>query len=53
MLRRRIVNADDFEALARRRLPRSVFAAIAGGAGDKTSASRCPGWSDTGEDVSS
>jgi isopentenyl diphosphate isomerase/L-lactate dehydrogenase-like FMN-dependent dehydrogenase len=30
------VNADDFEALARRRLPRSVFDAIAGGAGDET-----------------
>lgn len=36
MLYRRIVNADDFEVLARRRLPRSVFDAIAGGAGDET-----------------
>lgn len=33
---RRIVNIDDFEAVARRRLPRSVFDAIAGGAGDET-----------------
>ncbi len=36
LLRRQIVNADDFEAAARRRLPRSVFDAIAGGAGDET-----------------
>ncbi len=36
MLRRQIVNADEFEAVARRRLPRSVFDAIAGGAGDET-----------------
>jgi isopentenyl diphosphate isomerase/L-lactate dehydrogenase-like FMN-dependent dehydrogenase len=34
--RRRIVSADDFERLAARRLPRSVFDAIAGGAGDET-----------------
>jgi isopentenyl diphosphate isomerase/L-lactate dehydrogenase-like FMN-dependent dehydrogenase len=34
--RRRIVTADDFERLAGRRLPRSVFDAIAGGAGDET-----------------
>jgi isopentenyl diphosphate isomerase/L-lactate dehydrogenase-like FMN-dependent dehydrogenase len=40
MLGRRIVNADDFEALARRRLPRSVFDAIAGGAGDETTIRR-------------
>jgi isopentenyl diphosphate isomerase/L-lactate dehydrogenase-like FMN-dependent dehydrogenase len=36
LLRRQIVNADEFEAVARRRLPRSVFDAIAGGAGDET-----------------
>jgi isopentenyl diphosphate isomerase/L-lactate dehydrogenase-like FMN-dependent dehydrogenase len=40
MLRRRIVNADDFERLARRRLPRPVFDAIAGGAGDETTVRR-------------
>jgi isopentenyl diphosphate isomerase/L-lactate dehydrogenase-like FMN-dependent dehydrogenase len=33
---RRIVTVDDFERIARRRLPRSVFDAIAGGAGDET-----------------
>jgi len=37
--RRRIVCADDFEERARRRLPRSVFDAIAGGAGDETTIS--------------
>jgi isopentenyl diphosphate isomerase/L-lactate dehydrogenase-like FMN-dependent dehydrogenase len=36
MTRRRVVTADDFEKLARRRLPRSVFDAVAGGAGDET-----------------
>lgn len=36
MPRTRIVNAHDFEKLARRRLPRSVFDAVAGGAGDET-----------------
>jgi isopentenyl diphosphate isomerase/L-lactate dehydrogenase-like FMN-dependent dehydrogenase len=38
--RRRIANADDFEELARRRLPRSVFDAITGGAGDETTIRR-------------
>jgi isopentenyl diphosphate isomerase/L-lactate dehydrogenase-like FMN-dependent dehydrogenase len=32
---RRIAAVDDFEKVARRRLPRSVFDAIAGGAGDE------------------
>ena len=36
MPRTRIVSAGDFEELARRRLPRPVFDAIAGGAGDET-----------------
>lgn len=35
-MRRRIVCADDFERLARRRLPRPVFDAVAGGAGDES-----------------
>jgi isopentenyl diphosphate isomerase/L-lactate dehydrogenase-like FMN-dependent dehydrogenase len=39
-MHRRIVTADDFEAVARRRLPRSIFDAIAGGAGDETTIRR-------------
>jgi len=39
-MRRRIANADDLEDLARRRLPRSVFDAIAGGAGDENTIAR-------------